>query len=146
MKKPVFPVRVKQGFEVVRRTHVHSGEVMYVQVHITRQKPLKYYTASTEFNFMLVKDHQQEKDWIAQNFAESVPTKNSVVVERSIEPAEKKDIKDMSLPEMLTAGLTEDQVSKELNRRKKAKANKKYKAAQKAKKEKAQKAKAEIKE
>ena len=146
MKKPVFPARVKKGFEVIRRTHKHSGEVMYVQVHITRQKPLHYYTASTEFDFMQVKDHQQEKDWIMQNFAEAVPTRNSVVVERSIEPAEKKDVKDMSLVEMITAGLTEDQITKELSRRKKNKANKKYKAAQKAKKEKAQKAKAEIKE
>ncbi len=51
----------------------------------------------------------------------------------------------MSLVEMITAGLTEDQITKELSRRKKNKANKKYKAAQKAKKEKAQKAKAEIK-
>jgi len=134
MKKPVFPTRVKKGFEVIRRTHIHSGEVMYVQVHITRQKPLNYYTASTEFDFMQVKDHQQEKDWIIQNFAEAVPTRNSVVVE----PAEKKDVKDMTLVEMITAGLTEDQVNKELNRRKKNKANKKYKAAQKAKKEKAE--------
>ena len=144
MKKPVFPTRVKKGFEVIRRTHIHSGEVMYVQVHITRQKPLNYYTASTEFNFMQVKDHQQEKDWIIQNFAEAVPTKNSVVVERSIEPAEKKDVKDMTLVEMITAGLTEDQVNKELNRRRNNKANKKSKA--KVKKAKAQKVKAEVKE
>ncbi len=144
MKKPVFPARVKKGFEVIRRTHIHSGEVMYVQVHITRQKPLNYYTASTEFDFMQVKDHQQEKDWIIQNFAEAVPTKNSVVVERSIEPAEKKDVKDMTLVEMITAGLTEDQVNKELNRRRNNKANKKSKA--KVKKAKAQKVKAEVKE
>ena len=46
--------------------------------------------------------------------------------------SEKEKVKELG--EKITAGLSEEQITKELSRRKKNKANKKYKAAQKAKK------------
>lgn len=154
VNKPVIP-KVKHTHVLLKRTHIASGDFCYIAVPYHFKKNGSYSRKvdsknkiisanTTEFTYDEVMDIEKEQAWLDENYAEAVqPESSKVPKPTNNEPP--KDIKEMSIIQMATSGISEEDIKKELKRREKAeksaatklknKADKKAKEDKKAKKE-----------